>query len=112
VADALHHFQSPSIALKELIRVLALGGRLVIEEPDITRPLIRLLALVEKLALMKSRFFAVETLAEMAAAENLSSRIIRDGRFLAWLILCKKEAGASTPGPGQDPSNSAPSEFG
>jgi len=36
------------------LRVLAPGGRLVIEEPDVERTPVRLIALAEKLALMRS----------------------------------------------------------
>jgi len=89
VADALHHFRSQESALAELIRVLSPGGRMVIEEPDITRPIIRIVALMEKLALMKSRFFPVETLAEMVKGPGIAASIHRDGRFLAWVVVSK-----------------------
>ncbi len=90
VADALHHFQVQSRALAELIRVLSPGGRMLIEEPDITRPIIRIVALVEKLALMKSRFFTAEDIGEMVKAPGITTQIHRDGRFLAWVVIRKR----------------------
>ncbi|OQY37129.1 MAG: hypothetical protein B6243_01300, partial [Anaerolineaceae bacterium 4572_5.2] len=52
VVDALHHFHNQEQAIAELVRVLKKGGRLVIEEPDIHRFAIKLVALAEKAALM------------------------------------------------------------
>jgi len=90
-ADALHHFRSQLVAVKELIRVLSHGGRMVVEEPDITRPLIRLLALMEKLAMMKSRFLSAEIIAEMAKGPGITSKIVRDGKWLSWVIIFKEK---------------------
>ncbi|NPV66660.1 MAG: class I SAM-dependent methyltransferase [Anaerolineae bacterium] len=57
VVDAFHHFYRHAEAASELWRVLAPGGRLVILEPNIARWPVRLVALGEKLLLMRSRFF-------------------------------------------------------
>ena len=54
--DSFHHFANHEIAASELLRVLAPGGRLTIEEPDIRRFIVKLVALGESLALMGSRF--------------------------------------------------------
>ncbi len=56
--DSFHHFWNQATAAGELVRVLAPGGRLVIEEFDVRRFWVRLVALAERLALMRSRFFA------------------------------------------------------
>jgi demethylmenaquinone methyltransferase/2-methoxy-6-polyprenyl-1,4-benzoquinol methylase len=64
VVDAFHHFVQPSAAqaqptaAAELVRVLKPGGRLVIEEPDIRRRGAKLIALMETVLLMRSRFLA------------------------------------------------------
>jgi demethylmenaquinone methyltransferase/2-methoxy-6-polyprenyl-1,4-benzoquinol methylase len=54
VVDTFHHLRDQRQAAAELLRVLAPGGRLVIEEGDVERPPVRLIALAEKLALMRS----------------------------------------------------------
>jgi demethylmenaquinone methyltransferase/2-methoxy-6-polyprenyl-1,4-benzoquinol methylase len=56
MVDALHHVCDQAQTISELWRVLKPSGRLVIEEPDIHHPVVKLVALAEKLALMRSHF--------------------------------------------------------
>jgi len=55
--DSFHHFRDHRRAAGELLRVLAPGGRLVIEEPDVRRFRVKLVALGETLTLMRSHFY-------------------------------------------------------
>lgn len=64
VVDAFHHFRDHREAVREMLRVLRPGGRLVLEEPDIRRPAVRAIALVERVLAMRSHFF---TLGELIA---------------------------------------------
>jgi ubiquinone/menaquinone biosynthesis C-methylase UbiE len=57
VVDAFHHFAHQQQTIAEFWRVLTPGGRLVIEEPNIETWPVKLIALGEKLALMRSHFF-------------------------------------------------------
>lgn len=55
VVDALYHMVNQRQAAQELWHVLKPSGRIIIEEPDIRIFAVKLVALVEKLALMRSR---------------------------------------------------------
>ncbi len=65
IVDAFHHFHDHAQAVRELWRVLRPGGRLVMEEPNIERWPVKLVAFGEKLLLMRSRFFPAETMQQM-----------------------------------------------
>ena len=89
VVDALHHFCHQREAIGDLLRVLKPGGRLVIEEPDIHRLVVKFVALGEKIALMRSHFYSAEQIRGMVAAYGHSAAIERDGQFTAWVSVDK-----------------------
>lgn len=89
VVDALHHFSDQSGAISELLRVLRPGGRLLIEEPDIRRFPVQLVAMGEKIALMKSHFHSPCEIKAMIAANGYSASIESDGQYAAWIIVRK-----------------------
>jgi ubiquinone/menaquinone biosynthesis C-methylase UbiE len=89
VVDALHHFANQREAVGDLLRVLKPGGRLLIEEPDIHRLVVKLVALGEKVALMRSHFFSAEQIRDMVTAWGYSAAIERDGQFTAWVSVDK-----------------------
>jgi demethylmenaquinone methyltransferase/2-methoxy-6-polyprenyl-1,4-benzoquinol methylase len=73
--DSFHHFSNHHAAIGELLRVLRPAGRLVIEEPDIKRFSVKLIALVERLALMNSHFLSGEKIRELIASHGLQAQI-------------------------------------
>lgn len=88
MVDAYHHVSDQAATLRELWRVLGDGGRLVIEEPDIDTWSVRLIALGERLLLMRSRFERAETIASRLAALGASPRLHRE-RNNAWIVADK-----------------------
>jgi demethylmenaquinone methyltransferase/2-methoxy-6-polyprenyl-1,4-benzoquinol methylase len=85
VIDALHHFCDAGEAVAELIRVLAPGGRLLVEEPDLHLPAVKAVAVLEKMFLMRSRFETPEAIQARIAARGLAATIERGGGFRAWI---------------------------
>jgi ubiquinone/menaquinone biosynthesis C-methylase UbiE len=58
--DALHHVRDQRQTVKELWRMLNRNGRMIIVEPDIHKWMVKVVALGEKLLLMRSHFLTGE----------------------------------------------------
>jgi len=65
MVDALHHVLHQGDTARELYRVLKPGGRIVIEEPDIRLLGVKMIALGEKLLLMRSHFLHPAQIADL-----------------------------------------------
>ncbi len=88
MVDAFHHVYNQAGTAHELWRTLEPGGRLVIEEPDVRVFSIKLLALGEKLALMRSHFLTPPRIAELFQYPNARTRV-ETGKLTAWVIVEK-----------------------
>ena len=87
MVDALHHVLNQAQTIFELWRVLKPGGRLVIEEPDLRTWQVKILAVVEKLALMRSHFITPPGIAQLFPPQ---ARVeIETEGYNAWLIVEK-----------------------
>ncbi len=86
MVDALHHVMDHAHTAREMFRVLKPGGVLVIEEPDIRTFGVKLIAIAEKLLLMRSHFLAPNTIAELF---NPAKTRIRTEDSTAWVIVEK-----------------------
>jgi len=89
VVDALHHFADQRAAIREMWRVLAPGGRMVIEEPNIETRHVKLVALAERLALMRSRFLSPQDMASMLRQVGGHVEIFADHAFNVWVTADK-----------------------
>jgi len=89
VVDAFHHFRNQREAVAELWRVLAPGGRLVIEEPNINAWPVKLVALVERLALMQSRIVSPNDMGQMLRSVGAHVSIDTNHAFNAWVVADK-----------------------
>jgi ubiquinone/menaquinone biosynthesis C-methylase UbiE len=88
MVDALHHVVNQAGTICELYRVLKPGGRLVIEEPDLRTFAVKLIAVAEKLALMRSRFLDPAQIAIMFPPDAIVD--IEAEENTAWIIVVKK----------------------
>jgi ubiquinone/menaquinone biosynthesis C-methylase UbiE len=85
MVDALHHVVNQVQTAQELWRVLRPGGRIVIEEPDIRTFLVRLVALGEKLLLMRSHFLNPSQIADLFPSP---ARVrVETEAYTAWIIV-------------------------
>lgn len=79
MVDALHHVCDQQQTAQELYRVLAPGGRLVIEEPDVRAWGVKMIALGEKLLLMRSHFLSPPRIAGLFTGNSGQVSVITEG---------------------------------
>jgi demethylmenaquinone methyltransferase/2-methoxy-6-polyprenyl-1,4-benzoquinol methylase len=87
MVDALHHAIHHADSAREMFRVLKPGGLLVIEEPDIRTFGVKLIALAEKILLMRSHFLTPDEIMKLFADGEKSIRA-EDGT--AWVVVKKQ----------------------
>ena len=90
MVDAFHHVSDYRVTAGELWRVVKPGGRIVIEEPDIQAVPIKIIALIEKIALMRSHFIPPQDIAATFTYPNASVRIEIENS-IAWIVITKQE---------------------
>jgi demethylmenaquinone methyltransferase/2-methoxy-6-polyprenyl-1,4-benzoquinol methylase len=86
MVDALHHVIHHANSAREMFRVLKPGGLIIIEEPDIRTFGVKLIALAEKLLLMRSHFLKPDQIMKLFPSGEKSIRA-EDGA--AWVIVRK-----------------------
>jgi demethylmenaquinone methyltransferase/2-methoxy-6-polyprenyl-1,4-benzoquinol methylase len=86
MVDALHHVFDQRQTVAELWRVLAPGGRVVIIEPDIYKFMVKLIAIGEKMLLMRSHFLTAEQITALFSNQNSHVRVIND-EFNVWVCI-------------------------
>ncbi len=78
MVDALHHVFNQRKTVDELLRVLAQGGKIVIIEPDIHKFVVKLIAIGEKMLLMRSHFLPADQIASLFMNRNTHVRVLSD----------------------------------
>jgi len=89
LVDAFHHVKDQRVALRELLRVLKPSGRLVIEEPDVRRLPVKIVALLEKLFLMRSHFKPPAAIMGLIAELGGVGVLARTDSFRVWFVVIK-----------------------
>ena len=87
MVDALHHVYDQAATVSELWRILKPGGCLVIEEPDSRTWQVKILALVEKIALMRSHFLSPVEIKDLFPP--VAKVEIETEGYNAWMIVWK-----------------------
>jgi demethylmenaquinone methyltransferase/2-methoxy-6-polyprenyl-1,4-benzoquinol methylase len=88
MVDALHHVYDYQVTIDELWRVVKPGGRIVIEEPNIETLPVKVLAIVEKLLLMRSHFISPKRIINAFLQANAGINIEKEGAT-AWIVVDK-----------------------
>ncbi|MEI8131491.1 MAG: class I SAM-dependent methyltransferase [Leptolinea sp.] len=90
MVDALHHVYDQNQTIDELWRVLQPGGCIVIEEPDIRTFAVKLIAIGEKLALMRSHFLSPLRIVDLFHYPD-AHVCMETGKFTVYIIAKKNK---------------------
>ena len=91
VVDAFHHFRNHQEAARELLRVVRPGGRLVVEEMNLERWQVKLIALGERLLLMGSRFYTPAALRQVFDGHGAKVTVRTNDTIAVWVVVDKTE---------------------
>jgi len=88
MVDALHHVQNQKETAFELWRLIKPGGKIIIEEPDIRTFVVKMIALAEKMAFMRSHFLDIHQIA--ALFDNTNAGIsMHAEEHMVWVVIGK-----------------------
>jgi len=88
LVDALHHVNDQAETARELWRIVKPGGRIVIQEPDIGTVAVKLIAIMEKVTLMRSHFLAPQAIVELFLFDGANVDMHTE-EFNVWVIVEK-----------------------
>jgi len=90
MVDAFHHVENQEMSLKEMWRLLARGGLIIIEEPNVHNMFVKMIAIGEKLLLMRSHFVSPEHIAAWFRNIPQAKTTMKIGKGIAWIIVSKQ----------------------
>ena len=88
MVDALHHVYSQKNSAFELWRLIKPNGRIIIEEPNIEKLSVKIVALLEKLAFMRSHFLPPAEIAQLFKSPKAQIEIVKEG-YNSWVLIDK-----------------------
>lgn len=88
MSDALHHVSNQRTTALELWRLLKPKGRIVIEEPNIEKASVKIVAMMEKVAMMQSKFIPPKHIAQLFHQQGALIQIVEEG-YNSWVIVDK-----------------------
>jgi ubiquinone/menaquinone biosynthesis C-methylase UbiE len=86
--DALHHVHNQTATAYELWRTLKPEGMIIIEEPDVRKFPVKIVALAERVALMRSHFLPPADIADLFRKFSSGITVSNEG-FNTWVIIRK-----------------------
>ncbi len=89
MVDALHHVADQSRTLNEMWRLLAPGGKIIIEEGDIDHWLVKIIAFGEKCLLMRSHFLHAKEIMKLCQFDETAWVRITRQKGVVWVIISK-----------------------
>lgn len=90
IVDSLHHIQNQKDTVVEMWRVLRPGGRLIIEEVDITKIKGKLIVLMEKVLMMNSQFLLPDEILALFDGYEFNHHVAFDD-MATWVVINKPE---------------------
>jgi len=89
MVDALHHVADQSRTLNEMWRLLAPGGKIIIEEGDIDHWFVKVIAFGEKCLLMRSHFLHAKEIMKLCRFDETARVNITRQKGVVWVIISK-----------------------
>jgi len=88
MVDAMHHVANQPGTASELWRVLKPGGCIIVEEPDIRKFWVKLIALAEKISFMRSHFLSPAKISNLFDGKSAKTHIETEDS-LVWVVVEK-----------------------
>ncbi len=89
MVDTLHHVEDHQQAILAILNVLKPGGTFILEEPDIRKFPVKLIAVMEKLLLMRSHFLKPEEIIHWIDKNNFTVNLYEEENNYFFVIKRK-----------------------